>query len=717
MARKGIFLFAFCLIFALNVEGSVYKDNAQSVSLVTQKLENYSVAPRFSSAEICTVRHDADAYWAISHWITGEELYKSYQDPALSCIGPYPFTVQYIYMVLIFETPCTLYISVDVETADLTDPNCPFPGELVSISSTYSVAIPSSGMYQIEVPLDSAAIVNEPYFVGFYFANAVDSAWGASLVTDSIPTPCVAYNIWDTTIGYVDLDSTGFPSFPQFPGRLLLYSAGMPGGGGGEQPEPSITLLRPEYNEKISGDVVIWAVETSGSDIIDYVKFDYMVDDVWHEIVQDYDGSSPLRNGVDPSGTGEGFAAHWDYSALTEGPCWLKATAYDTLGRFDADSLQVSVDPTPPNPVLINPEPMDTVCLPITLEAHTDDENINLVKFEKKAASINYQASVITLNQFQYGDNNGNPADGNYAASGEYGDYYCGPVAGAIAVKYWFDKGFIYCMREGSQYISVDTVVERLAENMQTRSNNGTYDDLFYNGLQRYIVTHGNELRLNVYRNPDYHQFRTLLEERELLLVLGLSGSPGLYLVGAGVSGMADSLGQYTIKASDPLTGTIIDLLLRNNTGGSEIFYDGSWHSLDIIITVMGYSHAVSRDYIGADNSSAGGWTFDWSSSDMLEDSLYFISVTASDATSRTDISTSLIQYICDLIYLKGDYNGDDAVTIGDGLYLIEFIYKGGDPPVGGAGRADANCDGNIDISDVIFIIKYILAGGEEPCY
>jgi hypothetical protein len=716
MARKSALIIAFCLILASPSYGFEHKKWATVTPLLNRDVDNYQVVPHFASAEICTVRHDYGVYWAITHWLTGAELYKAYQNPGLACTGPYPFVVENIYFVLLFEATCTLYVSVDVETADLTNPDCPWPGELLSISRTYQVTIPEAGIYQIEVPLDSFPVVNEPYFAGFYFANPVDTLAGACLITDSVPTPCVAYNIWDTAIGYVDLDSTGFPSFPQFPGRILLFSSGTTGGHGDEEPEPSVTIIKPTFYEEITGEGLIWAAETAGSRIVDYVRFDYRSNSAWNEIDSDYDGSRTLRNGIDYSGIGDGYMTGWTYSGLTEGNVWISATVYDTLGRTDVDSIMVSVDPTPPDPTFVTLGPTDTLCLPVTLEVSSDDEDITVVIFEKKDAPMDYQIPVITLNQTDYGDVDGDPTDGNPIASGEYGEYYCGPVAGAIAVKYWFDRGYIYCMREGNQYLSVDTVVERLAANMLTHLNHGTYDDLFYYGLQQYNITHGNELRLDYYRKPDYALFRTLLQERELLLILGLSGTPGLYLVAAGVSGWADSLGQFSIRVSDPLTGTIFDTDMINTITGAQVNYDGGWHDLDIIITVMGYTHTVTRDYIGADNSSVGGWTFDWSSSDMTEDSLYFITARANDGSGRTELATSLVQYKCEL-YSKGDYNGDGAVNAGDALYLINFIYKGGPPPLQGAGRADANCDTDIDISDVISIIKYIYGIGSEPCY
>ncbi|MEP0827079.1 MAG: hypothetical protein HRF51_01020, partial [bacterium] len=63
------------------------------------------------------------------------------------------------------------------------------------------------------------------------------------------------------------------------------------------------------------------------------------------------------------------------------------------------------------------------------------------------------------------------------------------------------------------------------------------------------------------------------------------------------------------------------------------------------------------------------------------------------------------------------DYDGNGVGNIGDVLYLINYIYKKGTPPAGGAYRADANCDSEIGISDIIYAIRYFYSHGPEPCY
>jgi hypothetical protein len=714
MAQRAVVLVVVCLFLVSTLVLASGKEGAGISRLQYDTIEQLHAAPHFASAEACTVQHTGDPYWLIQHWLLGAELYKTYQDPALSCSGPYPFSVEEVHMILYMEQPCTLYVSVDVETVDLSVAACPFPGDLLSISSEYMFVIPGEGLWQIAVPLDSAAVVNGPYFAGFYIANLIDTALGVCMVTDNSPSTCTDYNAWDPEVGYIDLADNDYFNFP---GNIILFSTGTPGGGGPAEPAPGITLLKPRSEEIITGGLECWALEFSGSSIIDSVVFSYRGAGSWYRFASDADGSCPFRNGLEPSGTGRGYSTDLDYSYLSEGMYWIRAVAFDSFGRTAVDSHRVSIDPTPPDPVILSPENMDTVCHPVTLEAITPDENINLVRFMKKDFHNDYSVAISPIIQTNYGDTNDNPYDGNPATGGEFGEYYCGPTAAAMVIKYWFDQGYVFSMREGGVQISVDTVVERMAELMSTRDNQGTYDDHFYLGLFDYIAAHGNELVLDCRRQPDYRIIRVLFEEREQVLLLGVGGTPGVYLVLAGLSGLEDALGRYRITVADPVSGTLYDTYIRNAQSGSEIYYADDWHPLDIAFSVVGASHAVSRDLINNDFSDDDGWIYEWPSSDMIEDSLYYLTAMAIDVQGRLALATNIVQYGCGEGFTRGDYNGDGSLDATDIVMLINYVYKNGPPPEGGAHRADANCDYMIDISDVIYAIKYFYSSGPEPCY
>ena len=64
-----------------------------------------------------------------------------------------------------------------------------------------------------------------------------------------------------------------------------------------------------------------------------------------------------------------------------------------------------------------------------------------------------------------------------------------------------------------------------------------------------------------------------------------------------------------------------------------------------------------------------------------------------------------------------GDINDDESVTIADIVYLVYYLFKGGEPPLCEPypACADVNKDTQITISDVIHLINYLLKGGSEP--
>lgn len=67
-----------------------------------------------------------------------------------------------------------------------------------------------------------------------------------------------------------------------------------------------------------------------------------------------------------------------------------------------------------------------------------------------------------------------------------------------------------------------------------------------------------------------------------------------------------------------------------------------------------------------------------------------------------------------DTTYTAGDANHDITVNIGDAVYIINYIFKGGTAPsplVAG----DANCDETINVGDAVYIVNYIFKGGPAP--
>jgi hypothetical protein len=62
----------------------------------------------------------------------------------------------------------------------------------------------------------------------------------------------------------------------------------------------------------------------------------------------------------------------------------------------------------------------------------------------------------------------------------------------------------------------------------------------------------------------------------------------------------------------------------------------------------------------------------------------------------------------------RGDVNVDGIVNVGDMIFLINYLFMHGPPPVP-LEIGDANCDGVVDIADVVYLVNYLFMGGPEP--
>jgi hypothetical protein len=61
-----------------------------------------------------------------------------------------------------------------------------------------------------------------------------------------------------------------------------------------------------------------------------------------------------------------------------------------------------------------------------------------------------------------------------------------------------------------------------------------------------------------------------------------------------------------------------------------------------------------------------------------------------------------------------GDVNGNKAVEMGDVVYIINYLFKGGPPP-SPLQSADVNADGDVDLGDLVYLIVYLYRGGQPP--
>jgi hypothetical protein len=123
---------------------------------------------------------------------------------------------------------------------------------------------------------------------------------------------------------------------------------------------------------------------------------------------------------------------------------------------------------------------------------------------------------------------------------------------------------------------------------------------------------------------------------------------------------------------------------------------------------------------------STPGWSVEQDSAQDMSMVMSMAQVTNPDSTTEIALKYALLVADGGLADLKakaamvsallkcisGDANGDGKVTVSDVVYLINYLFKGGLPPIG---PSDANGDGKVTVSDVVYLINYLFKGGPPP--
>ena len=62
-----------------------------------------------------------------------------------------------------------------------------------------------------------------------------------------------------------------------------------------------------------------------------------------------------------------------------------------------------------------------------------------------------------------------------------------------------------------------------------------------------------------------------------------------------------------------------------------------------------------------------------------------------------------------------GDVNTDGIVSVGDVVFLVNYLFANGTTPYPSE-IADVNCDDKVSLIDIIYLVNYIFRGGPAPC-
>ncbi|MFQ6002288.1 MAG: hypothetical protein ACE5KJ_00935 [Candidatus Zixiibacteriota bacterium] len=64
--------------------------------------------------------------------------------------------------------------------------------------------------------------------------------------------------------------------------------------------------------------------------------------------------------------------------------------------------------------------------------------------------------------------------------------------------------------------------------------------------------------------------------------------------------------------------------------------------------------------------------------------------------------------------YFRGDSNHDKIINVADVIYLVNYLFMAGPPPVVFE-CGDVNDDNQVNVADVVYLINYLFAGGPPP--
>ncbi len=129
-----------------------------------------------------------------------------------------------------------------------------------------------------------------------------------------------------------------------------------------------------------------------------------------------------------------------------------------------------------------------------------------------------------------------------------------------------------------------------------------------------------------------------------------------------------------------------------------------SWYTAKFMLTpIARYPSQTNPDPPGGTyNPILSRWTT------FLADSAGFACTRDSSEISVYDRTVLGPDYVC------GDANGDGTVGPGDVVYLISYLFRGGDPPFPYE-AGDCDCDGVVGPEDIVYLLNYLFRNGPPP--
>ncbi|OGC77087.1 MAG: hypothetical protein A2145_05010 [candidate division Zixibacteria bacterium RBG_16_40_9] len=123
-------------------------------------------------------------------------------------------------------------------------------------------------------------------------------------------------------------------------------------------------------------------------------------------------------------------------------------------------------------------------------------------------------------------------------------------------------------------------------------------------------------------------------------------------------------------------------------------------------ITVLSADSLPANSFFTDFGNGNGVFTF---TPDSTQGGIHQVTFSACD-TVGCDSQTVQITVLCPI---RGDVNGNGGISLGDIIYLTNYVFKGGSAPQYCTG--DANHDGKVNLVDIMFLVNRIFRFGPAP--
>ena len=157
-------------------------------------------------------------------------------------------------------------------------------------------------------------------------------------------------------------------------------------------------------------------------------------------------------------------------------------------------------------------------------------------------------------------------------------------------------------------------------------------------------------------------------------------------------------------KAAELLQRTVVNTLSAYNRGYGMGSFFGYWGNILICSDSWGNNGGNYHSFTG----DPAGFSFDPLFCDTTTGYLLAANSLCLAANNHWCGATigAFDSAGCTAVLLCGDIDGDANVTVGDIVYLINYIFKGGPPP-NTISMADVNNDGRVNVGDIVGLINY----------